>query len=203
MDALSSLKLQVSSMSVNVQCPRQVSTGIGQVSLLLLPGKPCALYVPSHLPQQSWGNTTDSLSLFIANEVKVTEWACWLPTIQSWPVLWKYISLAKTGIGWESINLSAERPKESVYSNNSYTPVYIEHLPHARHLARYLYYTQLTTLIIQTILHLGRTLRDLLVWCPIQQKFLLQPPWWTVMQPLIEYLLALPGRLLHCGLVFT
>lgn len=34
----------------------------------------------------------------------------------------------------------------------------------------------ITTLIMQRFLHLGRTLRDLLAQCPIQQNFLLQSP---------------------------
>lgn len=41
--------------------------------------------------------------------------AHWLYTIQSWPILWKYTSLVKTGIGWESIHSPVEQPKETVY----------------------------------------------------------------------------------------
>lgn len=53
MNAWNWLGLQISYMSIGVKCPRLVGTKIGQVSLLLLPGKPCVLSVSAHPSQQS------------------------------------------------------------------------------------------------------------------------------------------------------
>lgn len=119
----------------------------------------------------------------------VPEWH--VHTSHSWPILWKYISLVKTGIGWESINLAVEQSRETLkqllHSSVDWAlavcqaSCQISALILSDWIPEVLWYHPsmqiIIPLVMQRILHLGRTLRDLWAQCPVQQNFLLQPPW--------------------------